>query len=425
MKLPDIPEDEAPDEPALVDPAAKWALATTTAVAFAFLIGAELVLWTAGQGMKGLLTRVVHYPGGTAAVAYLLPLSAFFTPVLPLVARWGREGFAFRAALVALLGALALCALVLGNLTESFWFGIAPLVLAGMVSVGGGTAFMFTIVGLENRRAVAGGVVGALLLAQTLTLRGHFQGVGAVAAATAILVAGLGLTLLWRRAPSRDRSSSLERRAGGFRLRGALAFGALLFLQLVFDLGGWADFSSPSHAAWLRFGFMIPPALAWLFVVRGVDLPRHRLVAVGGAAVVALGILIGAVNWKWVGYGALVAHTASLMLVGRALSPASGRRSAKHLVFGLVLFVVLSLCLYVAMPEAGDQSRRGRALLMGDGLLWGNVWWIEIWPMVAAIVLIVTMYLTPKPPRTPAPIPDAVAFAIAALIPILSFFATF
>ena len=91
------------------------------------------------------------------------------------------------------------------------------------------------------------------------------------------------------------------------------------------------------------------------------------------------------------------------MLIGRALAPASGRRSGRFLTYGLLLYAVLTI---------GEQLGRGGFI------------WTELWLATAGSVLIATMYLTPKPPRTAAPIPDGIAFTVAALIPILGVAAT-
>ena len=395
--------DDTPDEVGPADRSAKWALALTTAVCWFLLRGASIALASIERGLRELLGSRADIAAPSAVVAdadvtsvlLVLPVLAFASPLLMLATRWGREGLATRAALFTLgIGAIA----------ASLRFGIGVgqprpylILLAGLATlvVAGGAQFLMAMVGLVNRRAIAGGLVGALILRQLSV------GMGEARVLVTAMIAVLGLAALWRwhAAPAEERGETFERRAGGMRLRGALALGAILFLELTLGLPIRAH-TFPLESRVLAVAVvMIPAALAWLFVVRGVEAPRHRLIAVAGALTVALGLLL-----DWWGNrveGSIIAHAAALALVGRALAPASGRRLGKHLAMGLMLFALLSIVSDFALATT-------RPVLRGTTTT------------LAVIVLVVTLYLTPRPHRAAPVLSDRVAFAIALALPLLA-----
>jgi len=400
VKIPDIIEEDAPDEPAIVDPFAKRALVMTTAVCWPFLFAAGYATFQASAALRGLLFRDAGLPAGLDAIGYLLVLLAFAAPALPLAVRWGRDGLVVRAGAVTLLAGLVISALVAANTVGGRGFSPRAFAPPVALAIAAGSVYLSAIVGLANRRAVAGGLVGALLVHKALPGPGVVENFAIWSALICLL--GLGAVWAWHRAPGLDRSDNFERRAGGMRLRGALALGALLYVQLDHDiviaLRSWLDAGDSSALRAVVAGAAC--AAAWLFVVRGIDLPRHRALAMAGAAAVTIGIFVAHFGADAAPYGALVAVVASLMLIGRALAPSSGRRSGRFLIYGLLLFAILTV---------------------GEHLGRGGFVWTELWLATAGIMLIAAMYLTPKPPRSPAPIPDSIAFGVAALIPILNF----
>ena len=109
--------------------------------------------------------------------------------------------------------------------------------ITGAVVVAGGSVFLAAAVGFLERRSVAGGFITAILLEQLLRLAGWSWDISLrdwwllPQLGSALVV--LAIAAFWQRMPAPvEDEDSLERRAGGLRLRGALALGLLLFLDL-------------------------------------------------------------------------------------------------------------------------------------------------------------------------------------------------
>src|SRR5690606_36571297 len=157
----------------------------------------------------------------------LLPLAALLAPALPLARFVGRERLLAAAAAVAALARLALWAPAF----PARW-------LAGALLVAAGATFLAAAVGMLDRRAIASGAAAALLGVQLLRYLGWSWDLLlqprtpllVIALLTAVHAALAGYWLLEPR--TRRAAATLERRRGGMRLRGAIAFGCVLFLEL-------------------------------------------------------------------------------------------------------------------------------------------------------------------------------------------------
>src|SRR5690606_19677645 len=211
-------------------------------------------------------------------------------------------------------------------------------------------------------------------------------------------------------ARTRDTSGAeaagLERRAGGLRLRGALMLGAILFCE-----PGVVG-SAPVGAAWTGVSY---PLLAVLLVVGGgvaaalllasrEPAGRHAPAAAGLAVAVVGGALAG---WEWEGWGAAAAfvggHVAALLLLGRALAPAGGRRGGWTATVALAVFLLFSVLYaftyFYAFTFQSFQGAAPRILVLAGAVLF-------------AATLLVPL---PRPTPPPAVRPGVVAVALAAL----------
>lgn len=376
-------------------PGARWALGASTAVSWFLLAGLAIVIGAAESAAYAVLQRAPEASGGVGP-AGLLALLALATPALPLGAWWGRERLATRSASAALLGGVLLTA------AHGPW-----LVAAGMVTCAAASFFLVAVVGLANRRAVAGGLAGAFVLRELVRIALPAGSPSLATLLSAALVAAFGAWCLqrWRRAPGQERGEGFERRAGGLRLRGALALGALLFLELSLGLGTRVALSP--WAAPLSMG---AASLAWLLVVRGIDVKRHRALAVVLAAVAAAGAVLptlAALDASASLAALVLAHAAALLLLDRALAPVSGRRTGGNLAAGLLLLGLLS-----------TGAVTGRAAL-ADGMV--SPFLSEAaWASLAGVILAITMYLTPRPPAAAPALPNRLSLPLAALLPLLA-----
>lgn len=369
---------------------ARWGLGLSTSICWILLAGLS-TLMTAG------LAAAHADPRRPMAVAIgLLPLLALMLPALPLGSWLGRGRLANRAVLLSLVAGVALPAV-------DGWWRVALAALA----FGGASFFLVAAIGLVNRRAVAGGLVGAFVLRELMMHAGlatpGASAPGRVLVAALIAAAGGWCLLRWRAAPEEERGETFERRAGGLRLRGALALGVLLFLELSYGLGGRPALG-PLGAA----GSVALAAGAWLIAVRGFDVRRHRSLAVVLAAAATLGALLPAfvADRSVVMACLLLGHVGALLLFDRALAPVSGRRSGGNLAVGLLLLAVLSLGHAVGAGLASDQ----RALVLHP----------TVFGAVAGVVLIAAMYLTPRPSGALPALPDRLALPIALALPVLA-----
>lgn len=271
---------------------------------------------------------------------------------------------------------------------------------AASVIVAGGAVFLLNAVGYIARRRIAGGLAAAVTVDQLLRLAGWSWDLSMrswwVLPQIPLSAAVVALALAWR--TMRDRRGDegrgiLERRAGGLRMRGAVALSLLLFLDLHF-------LARPEVAAqWTGLRYEIVAvaligagAAATLLLLAGhgpLGVRRRTaalLVALCGTAVLLTPVLPG-------GAGLLLAaagHVAALLLIARALVPAGGRRPARNasILLGLWLLAsVLYICTY--FPSATLTALAG-------GLPW----------LLAAVVLLLfpSVMLLPRPLETPPPV---------------------
>lgn len=277
-----------------------------------------------------------------AAVVAILPLAILAMPFIPL-ARWVDR----RAAVAIGAGAAALFRLPMTHPA------LETRLLGGALVLGSAAVFIMWSVGYMNRRALAAGAVLGLVLDQLLRLAGTSYDLSlrpwwfpVQAVLSALLV---GLAIVWTRSPDPGldpdrgvaRGEGLERRAGGLRLRGGLALGALLFVDLhVLGVPPVAARSTSVDYVTAAAVLSLAAALAV-----GVSMiarhPTHRRGAdLGLSALVALGLLTplwldGTVAVAIIAAG----HVAALLLITRALEPASGRRGAVAVTAGLITFI--------------------------------------------------------------------------------------
>lgn len=324
------------------------------------------------------------------AMAMLPLLVVLAAPFLPL-ARWLDRGVAVAAAALA----TALFRLLM---TSS---ALGAQLVGGTLVVAAGAIFLTWAVGHVDRRAMAAGVVAGLAADQLLRLAGSSYDLSLQPVwlpAQLFLTLGLiTVVVLWAREGSAAGSAggadqgALERREGGLRMRGGLALGALLFLDLhVLGLppvvAHWAGVSYA--AAGLAVG--VASALAVAAVLQLGRPTAGRTVTI---ALVAL-VTAGAVAGQWAA-GPLVAgvmvaaHLAALLLVSRALDPASGRRSGATVAAGFGLFT-LATALYSA---AFFNALPGVVL---DG-------WTPWIFLATGLLLAACFILLPRPAPLPSP----------------------
>lgn len=409
-----VPADDARVAPA----SARWALGMCVVVCWFFVACAGYATGPLQALPWIFVQRIPNAP--LIAVLGLLSLLGFAAPLLPLGTRWSREPVAVISGIATIVAGLAVQAARAAPLDwQMRSSGLVLAITAAVIGSASGAIFLNAVIGLVNRRAVAGGFVGALLLRQiylasfaepSIERERFFLG-----AALGLAAAGVVFLLGWRRAPGEDRADSFERRAGGLRFRGAIALGVLLFFELSHGLPGLASVAWParseSGAALFSVLALVPPALAWLFVVRGFPVPRHRALAVTFALVLTIGALLPALTRATiapVAIGALIAQCAALMLFGRALAPASGRRSGRKLATGLAVFVVLTI-LYALTYLGGSGPGQPAPGRLGSTIV----------TLVAGAVLAVAMYLTPRPVPSQPPLRDGWLYLIAAAVPLL------
>lgn len=301
-----------------------------------------------GLGYQGFFP-VFRVAPALLAAAFLLTLLA---PLLPL-ARWLDRRGAVAAAAVG-------SALFRVPMTHP---SLETRLVGGALVVAAGAVFLTWAVGYLDRRALAGGVVIGLVVDQLLRLAGSSYDLslqpGWLPVQAALSLGLVVLVVLWARNPrgvaqeetgpdsgeGAGDGDGLERRAGGLRLRGALALGALLFLDL--HVVGLA----PVVASWSGVEYAFAGAavgLAGAAAIAAILLLRRPT---GGRTVTLLLVALSAgsaIAGYWldgVPVALLMAggHMAALLLVSRALDPASGRRSGGRVVAGLAVFVAATI----------------------------------------------------------------------------------
>ena len=373
-------------------PAARWALVLSTAVLWFMVTALENILAAANIAVAYITAGLPE--GMTGVAARLLPLIALVAPALPLGGWLRREKRASRAALIAMAGGFAQA------ITPEPWRSIAA-----MVAFAGGSWFLVGIVGVANRRAIAGGLAGAYLVRELTQHAGWMlllPGRDSVLVALALAAVGAIGLRGWRRAPQEEREGSFERRAGGIRLRGALALGAILFFESGFGIGLRAGMSPLGAAASIAVA-----AAAWYVIVRGVVVRRHRMLAVTLGVVVtacALVFLYGEPRDASSEVAAVIGHAAALLLLERALAPVSGRRSGGNLSAALALAAALVL-VRAAIWSAAPMHSPGFLLATVPAL-------------VAGAMLIAATYLTPRPGQAAPALSGRAALGIAIALPL-------
>lgn len=296
-----------------------------------------------GLGYEALFPAFRLVPA-LIALGFLLTILA---PLLPL-ARWlDRRG--------AVVVAAAACAVFRVPMTHP---ALETRLIGGALVLAAGAAFLAWAVGYVDRRALTGGVVIGLVVDQLLRLAGSSYDLslqpGWLPVQGVLSLLLLALVVPWARPrrggraaePDPDAGSDdddvLERRTGGLRLRGALALGALLFMDLhVLGLAPVvARWAGVEHAfAGTALGLAGALAVAATLLLRRPT--RGRIVILLLVALTAIAALVG--YWlEGVAVALLMAggHMAALLLVTRALEPASGRRSSGRVVAGLAVLVV-------------------------------------------------------------------------------------
>src|SRR5512143_4116430 len=307
-----------------------------------------------------------------ALLAALIRLAILVLPALRLPLERDRQvTLAAAAAIVGIARAGA-------ALPQSHFAGLAAAVTLAAAAI-----YLGAGVGLLARRTVAGGA--ALAMAADITLRWlAAPGPHAVRLGIPLLLAAalLALAVLSLRSTVRP-AEGMERRAGGLRLRGALALGAILFLET----SALASPASSAASAGLDLR-LLAPALAvtaagaaiWLMAGGGpARLYRPRLVVMGAIAGAAA-LLVGSVRGVVSGLLLVAGHLCALLLLGRALAPASGRRGTWTAAGALALLAAFDGALAVA-----SAAHAGRG---------GAVPWVQV---LAALVLTANLALIPRP----------------------------
>ena len=403
---------------------ARWALGLCTVVCWFFITAAGFATGPL-QALPWLFVPGMVPNPLLIAVLGVFAVLGFLASLLPLGPRWSREELAARTAVGTIAAGALVHLLTASPLGRDGGTGVVILMMvAAFAATAGGALFLNAVIGLVNRRAVAGGLVGAVLLRQLILLlpgRDARDAWDVVAAIIVIAVAILGawFAARWRRTPVEDRGESFERRAGGLRLRGAIALGVLLFFELTYGLPGLVSVDRSgavsAERAFIGALRLFPLAIAWLFVVRGLPVARHRFIAVTLSLILTFGAVypfLGSYDYSVGAIAAVLAQCAAFVLIGRALAPASGRRSGRKLATGLALFLLLTIAHAATLVTTQDPAP------LEEGRFASTV--IAV---VAGVVLAVAMYLTPRPVPAAQPLPDRWLYAAAAAVPVLGFLA--
>lgn len=284
-------------------------------------------------------------PSATALLLALLPIASLFTPALPFSLWLERP----RALALGVAGAAAGRILLCLPAFPAQYIGAA-------LTVASGALFLAKAVGYLDRRNVAGALALGLALDGLLRLAGGGYSLSLrpswIPVQLVLSAAAVAATALWLRDPAPEddagETGSLERRAGGLRLRGALALAVLLFFEL-------NVLSRPEVAAhWAGGSYRLAgvllmgagaAAVVMLLAMHG-PIARHRPAAL---ALALLATAAAALNAGSAGGEAgrlalfVLGHIAALLLLGRAVVPASGRRRGWTLAVGLAVLLVLNV----------------------------------------------------------------------------------
>ncbi len=337
-----------------------------------------LILLFLLQGISALLATLFAlvydavFDGRDGAwLQMLLPLAALCVPALPLARRIGRERLLAAAAAAAALARIALCFPAF----PARWIASA-LVLAA------GATFLSAAVGLFDRRTLSAGAAAALLLEQLLRFAGWSWDLLLRPGAPVLAQVGLSalataLAAAWLLQPPHDHGdSSLERRVGGMRLRGAVALACILFLELVM-------LARPEVAARLT-GVPYPPLAAataaicalavFVLATRALPTASYRAITVSCALIAGVAAVLAPGVGGWPGALLLLAgHAAALVLLAPALTPASGSRKGWTLALMPLLLIGFAathaLTFFAAFTLPSLDGRAPLVIAAAAGLL--------------------------------------------------------
>jgi vancomycin resistance protein VanJ len=339
-----------------------------------------------------------------ALLPALVPLAALLAPMLPLSPRMERRDVIAAAALVAAAARVLMC------LPHHY----ARLVTGALVVAAGGI-FLFSAVGFLERRSVAGGLAAAITIDQLARLAGWSWDITLrdwwILPQLAISIAVAAIALAWLRLPAPDPSSeepSLERRAGGLRLRGGIALGLLLFLDL--NVLARAEVA----ARWLGIRYEAAAvlligagAIATLLLLAGHG-PLGRGRRSGYAFTLFITVTVVAARGlaqPWAVVLFMAGHAMALLLIGRVLVPAGGRRSGVTLTAGWAAWLGLgALYAFTFFPAFTVPGLAG-----GAAVVFG----------VAGVLLFLLVALLPRTIETSPPLRGRLAVALI-LVGVLS-----
>ena len=379
-----------------------------------WLLTALVVLFFA-EGQRAWVASLLALPGKDGALgavlAALLPVPVLLAPLLPLAKIADRRSLVVMTAAGAAAARLAL-----------MHPALLSRAVAATVVVMCAMLFLSWAVGRAEQRELAAGLVLGLSVDQLLRLAGSTYDLSLqpvwVPVQALLSLALVACALYWRRRPEpAPEGGGLERRGAGLRLRSAIALGPLLFLDLhVLGL-------PPLIAHWGGIGY----GAASLLSACAAGVALALTVGSGGAlrgrkVVVGLSVLVGVApltGWLVGGSAAGVVaglmaagHGAALLLMARALDPASGRRSGRVVSATAGLFLVLTVLYSATMTDLEWLPLSG-----------GTVWVLGS----AAILLLGSALLLPQPVRRvpltgalPAGAAGLAVVAAALVIPLLT-----
>lgn len=375
----------------------RLSLALTAATMLFLLEGLNVMLATLFATLsEAIYPRVEPY----ALLPALIPVAALCAPMLP-VARFAERRGAIAAAAVAAAAARVPMCLPQHSVR----------LLAAALVVAAAAIFLSSAVGFLERRSLAGGLGAAMVIDQLARFAGWSWDVTLRSwwimpqLATSTLVALIAAA--WFRMPppaDDDAEQSLERRAGGLRLRGALVLGLLLFLDL--NIVGRAEVATRLLGVRYEAAAVLLIAAgtgATLLMLAGHGpIGRGRRAALFFAAVItAAALLVSAVPHAPLVLLLAAAHAMALLLIGRALVPAGGRREGRTLSGGLLLWLLLNtLYTFTFFPSFTFPGMRDAAPLI---------------IAVAGALLFAIVALLPRGVRTPAPLHGRTRVTLALL----------
>ncbi len=370
-------------------------------------------LWLLAAGFFLAAARVAEGRASPAtAVAIALSTLFLLLPAFPAHRLFGRRPSIMLAAALVAVARLAATAPV----------AEVRLVASALVVAGGG-AFLAGAVGDFAPRIVVTALTTALVLDEVLRLAGNSYDVSLRAGWIPVQI---GLTLLiavtlaqWERPPHDEESPGMERRASGLRLRGALALGGLLFLEMS-ALGAPAAVARWTGAPYAAVAAILAATGAAVLFVQATS---QRPPAAGRGAAFALTLLavlapigvtlappgLARAAGGWPAVVAFAAgHAAALLLFVWVLAPAGGRRGTATAVGGMLMLLAL-LAAYTAgyFPGYTLPFLAGAApwLFLSGGVI-----------VTAAILLIPRPAFAPTAIRRAAAAAGAATLALAAVV---------